>query len=547
MTSAVPMNESEPPPARNESTQPREANSELPLAGASTEAPPGSPTNSSGAAGDLSPRPTEPGETPAASEAALPSRPPEPRYPLPVVAVLGVMAVSIVAFSAWSHWFGPAVDRLQYPLETALRIVERGMEFREATRGAGPAERALLWLGGDSPELDAEAFPAMYREILRAPPGGAVAQTNKTWLQAHLIVLLGELGKTNDCRAELESFSQLSTDSRFVAAVRRVYLLELTGTSHSDLDSATNSLSAGWTRDRFAARLAEAEGRMADARGLESDILARAQRWHHRTMTSLTVYLAMVVAAFLILAQVWRRGGIAWCREPDNSLAPWPFSDGIAVLFASLVGGLALAVLLLVASRPVLGWVGGYWYSLLLAVPAVVLVRLCLLRPYALRFLRHFGIEFSWRALIVALGGATVIAGLFVAASQVVGRFCEGLGLAVHWTEGLDESLLYEAWPVKLAVLVNMSLVAPFVEELLVRGVLFGTLRKRMGLLAAAAVSSAVFAFIHHYSLVGTLAVFCFGFVCALVYERTRNLGVCVAGHMLTNLLIGLFEIAMLG
>jgi membrane protease YdiL (CAAX protease family) len=36
-------------------------------------------------------------------------------------------------------------------------------------------------------------------------------------------------------------------------------------------------------------------------------------------------------------------------------------------------------------------------------------------------------------------------------------------------------------------------------------------------------------------------------FVCALVYGRTHNLGVCIAGHMLTNLVMGLFEIAMLG
>lgn len=547
MALAVPMNESEPPPVRSESTQPPEAHSDLPLAGASTEAPPGSPTNSSGAAGDLSPVHAEPGDTPLVSGAAVSPRPAEPRFPWPFVAVLGVMAVAVVVFEAWPFWSRPAIDRLSYPLGTALRIVERGMEFREATRGAGPVERALLWLGGDSPERDAEYFPWMYREILQAPRDSAVAHENKPWLQAHLIVLLGELGETNQCRAELESFGRLSNDPRFVAGVQRVYLREPPGTTLSDLGSAAKTLSAGWTRDRFAARLAEAEGRLSDARELESGILARGQRWRRRTMTSLAVDLALVVTALAILAHAWRRGGIGWRRGPEDSLAPWPSSDGIAIVCASLIVGHVLAGLLLRASSPVTDWVGGYLRSLLAAVPAVAFVILCLLRPHALRFRRQFGFEFSRSTLGMFLGGAVVIAGLYVAGWQVVARVCGVFGLAGHWTEGLDENLLYDIWPVKLAVLMDATLFTAILEELLFRGVLFGTLRKRMGPLAAAAISSAAFAFIHHYSLAGLLAVFGLGFVCALVYERTRNLGVCVAGHMLTNLVVFLFQIALLG
>jgi len=463
------------------------------------------------------------------------------------VAVLGVMAVAVVVFEAWPFWSRPAIDRLNYPLGTALRIVERGMEFRAATRGAGPVERALLWLGGETPERDAEYFPGMYREILQAPIGSSVAQEDKPWLQAHLIVLLGELGKTNQCRAELESVGTQSDDPLFVAAVRRVYLLEWSGTTPSDAESAVRPLSAGWTRDRFAARLAEAEGRLSDARELESAILARGQLWRRCTMTSLAVDLALVVTAFAILAHAWRRGGIAWRRGPEDSLAPWPSSDGMAIVCVSLIVGPVLAGLLLRASSPVTDWVGGYLRSLLAAVPAVAFVILCLLRPHALRFRPHFGFEFSRSTLGMWLGGAVVIVGLDIAGWHVVSRVCGVFGLAGHWTEALDENLLYGIWPVKLAVLMDATLFTAVLEELLFRGVLFGTLRKRMGPLAAAGISSAAFTFIHHYSFAGLLSIFCFGFVCALVYERTRNLGVCVAGHMLTNLVISLVDIAMLG
>ena len=547
MISAVPMNEPDPPPAQSESTLPPVEHSDPPLARSSPEPLPASPTDFSEAVGDLAPRHAAPVDSPPASGAAVAPLPAVTRIPLRFVVMLCVMVVAFVAFDTWTFWSMPTVKWLYYPVETALRIVERSMDFQAATLGAGPCERALLWLVGAGPERYAKEFPRMYREILQAPPGGFVMEENKPWLQAHLIVLLGELDLTNQLRAELESFHKLSSNALFPAAVRHVYLHEMPGATYFILRPGSNCLSAGWTQDRFAVRLAETEGRIVDARELESQILARGQAQYHRVMPAFAFQLALVFAALALLFLAWQRGGLRWRRGPDHSFAPWPVSDGMAILCGSLILGRISALLPLLIPSSLTYWITAYWYSLLLAIPAVAFVSLCLLRPHAARFGQHFGIQLSRRALTVSVGGAIVIAGLYFAGWQAVPRVLAGFGLSERWTAGLNETLLYGNWLQQLAVMTNMALVAPFVEELLFRGVLFGSLRKRMGPLAAAGASSGAFALIHLYSIPGLLVVFCFGFICALVYERTRDLGSCVAGHMLTNLTVGLFEIAWLG
>ena len=77
---------------------------------------------------------------------------------------------------------------------------------------------------------------------------------------------------------------------------------------------------------------------------------------------------------------------------------------------------------------------------------------------------------------------------------------------------------------------------APISEEICFRGMLFGGLRERLPRLAAALLAGLVFGGLH--ALTGVTAVpplVFFGFVLALLYERTGSLWPCILLHMLNN------------
>jgi membrane protease YdiL (CAAX protease family) len=89
------------------------------------------------------------------------------------------------------------------------------------------------------------------------------------------------------------------------------------------------------------------------------------------------------------------------------------------------------------------------------------------------------------------------------------------------------------ALPVQILLI---AIAAPICEEFCFRGMLFGGLRERLPFWAAALISGAIFGALHAttgVSVVPPLIVF--GFLQALVYERTGSIVPCIALHMLNN------------
>ena len=77
---------------------------------------------------------------------------------------------------------------------------------------------------------------------------------------------------------------------------------------------------------------------------------------------------------------------------------------------------------------------------------------------------------------------------------------------------------------------------APISEEVCFRGMLFGGLRERLPRLAAALISALIFGGLH--ALTGLSAVpplVAFGFVLALLYEKTGSIVPGILLHMLNN------------
>ena len=89
--------------------------------------------------------------------------------------------------------------------------------------------------------------------------------------------------------------------------------------------------------------------------------------------------------------------------------------------------------------------------------------------------------------------------------------------------------------PIPIQILL-IVIAAPISEEICFRGMLYGGLRERLPRVAAALLAGLVFGGLH--ALTGVTAVpplIFFGFVLALLYERTGSILPCILLHMLNN------------
>ena len=84
--------------------------------------------------------------------------------------------------------------------------------------------------------------------------------------------------------------------------------------------------------------------------------------------------------------------------------------------------------------------------------------------------------------------------------------------------------------------LIQICILAPVMEEILMRGFLLGGLSIRYGKATALLVSSAFFALLH-FNMVQTLSAFLCGVVLGLLYMRTGSLLCCMVTHMGYNLI----------
>lgn len=100
---------------------------------------------------------------------------------------------------------------------------------------------------------------------------------------------------------------------------------------------------------------------------------------------------------------------------------------------------------------------------------------------------------------------------------------------------GFDEFLSQknEASPWVSAALI--VLIAPLYEELIFRGTIYPLLRRRVGIIVSALITAVSFS-IMHGNIVQFTATIPLGLFLALVYERTRSVGVVIMGHTLFNL-----------
>lgn len=84
--------------------------------------------------------------------------------------------------------------------------------------------------------------------------------------------------------------------------------------------------------------------------------------------------------------------------------------------------------------------------------------------------------------------------------------------------------------------LIQICVLAPVIEEILMREVVLGGLKKSCGTATALLISAALFACLH-FNMVQTLSAFVCGIVLGLLYIRTNSVSCCMMAHGGYNLI----------
>jgi membrane protease YdiL (CAAX protease family) len=458
-----------------------------------------------------------------------------------VVTVVSVLVLAAaIALLVLAHLGSSRLGAVEDPERALALVVSRTMDIQATLAGARSWERRLYTLGLSDSAAELGQAIAWYDEL--------AAESLAPGVDLRLAVLLGEADRRDRLEQVLGQWQARGEPLESHAGVIAVAYL---GAGDVDPERVTETLAelgSSWFADVLALRLAAQGGDAGLAEAARAALAARAQRllWRLRGLATLEVGL---LAVGLVAVRRWRRRSI---EERAVAAAPLPPPWSLGVGLVMLVRGAALAAIALATLQVVNHWVlDGPVLSEaldqpLMYVPLLGLAWWTLLAPAGLAFVAAFGLRPRPGGLraAVAMTGMLIAAG--VVTDLVLGMVADPLGWTSHWTEGFDADLAWGGPAVVVVSLLGSLAFAPVFEELIFRGLLYGTLRVRLAWPLAALGSAVVFALAHGYGAAGFVSVFVSGLLWAWSYERTGSLLPAMAAHAANNAAVALTLTALL-
>ena len=424
---------------------------------------------------------------------------------------------------------------LEHPAESLERLVTRELDLRAAMRG-GPRWEWRLYraLSGDEDPLAAAGD--WYAEL--------VAQTDSPFAELHRAIILGEAGRMARAReaiAELaagpgprERMATWATaayvDPRPAADAGRALIAEI------------DDLPATWFTDTLIRRIATRIGDTEARAQAEAATLARGRVLLLRARGLMAVSLALLVAGGIAL--VWmiaRRGSVRVASAPVPPV--WSFGDGYALFVRGLGAPQAIALVAFIALRRETGF--GTVLGMAADLPLFLWV-IHYLRRRGTSMRATFGLVPGREGWAPLLGATLALIAVALVGDTLIDLASRLIHIKTHWTDGFTEELLWAGRRRVILSIVDATAWAPVVEEILFRGLLYATLRTRIGVPESALLSAIIFTLPHGYAIAGSASVLVSGLLWAVAYERTRSLLPGLFAHAVNNLLSTLWTVGLL-
>lgn len=448
------------------------------------------------------------------------------------------MLAAFIVLVARLHLTSSRVESVSEPDRALALIVGRTMDLDDALAGASALERRLYALtltdGGGSL---AQAID-WYEELAETMAGDV-------FVDVRLAILRGEAGRLAEVQESVEDW-QTRGEARAAEVIGAAYLAAPLERGWPARQSVDRLVDEGWFHDRLSLRLAPRLGDdawLADTRQAERRRTQPLLRVIRAFAASEVILLALGAVAALSLL-VGRRRTVAAAPVPP----PWRGGEGLVVILRGGAGGVVVTIALLALA----GWTHRGAAILegvslpLVYVPVLLLAGRRLLRPAGLGFADGFGLRLGPRGWLPLLRSALILAGAGIAIDIALGLLSEAAGVPSHWTEWFDEDLAWGSTGVLVGSLLGTVVFAPVLEEVVFRGLLYGTLRRWLGWPVAAVLSATVFAAAHGYGVAGFGSVFASGVMWAVAYEKTRSLLPGMVAHAANNVSAACAVLALL-
>lgn len=450
--------------------------------------------------------------------------------------LLGLLYFFINPFATTSQ-----LDKLHYLGVSAGRMMDRHMQFYENYENVPALERAIhAFLFGDRSAVETETINA-YREVLHylGDESDDTSHAARMNILARLLVTLGETRPAAELEQALPLLSSHPEDEVVANAIHYAYLAVDNREFDPEIYTGANLLPLGWAADRLRYRIALKSGNVRLAEVLLEKLHSRGAQHRQFVMQMvLTVAIIILTGLYLLLRYRVLQRLFPWDKSVLHS--PWRFVDGLAVAVTAAVTGLIISLLLhIVPDNPF--FTPSFftsWSTLFASLPMLWLIQHYLLKPRGLTLRRAFGLcapATGWQHFFTTTGALLALDWIGV---LLIGWGTWQLGLGSHWTEGMQERLVFGTQQTVILSTINIVVWAAIFEEIGFRGLIYTTLRQRLTPTTAIVISALIFASLHLYSLAGFLAVFWSGLILAYAYERFQSLlpGIMIhaAGNMLS-------------
>ena len=446
----------------------------------------------------------------------------------------GLVLFGCLIFLIELHLSVPPVDRVVSPERALPLMVGRTMELEEALADAPALERWLYAMTADTGADERAHAIAWYEELARS--------SDQPVVQLQLAVLVAEAGQQDRVRRMnhewMHRADPFPSYRRLIHAAYVEPQLDVIDERALQAELA-EAVPAGWFYDRLAIHLAERAGDTALLTASRLSLATRAAQilWRIRILTIVEFVLIFVGLISVAMLMARRQGSACFAIGKAPLPPPWRGRVGAVVLLRGGAAGvlITIAFLFLDVESP--------WLRLsampMATIPLLLMAQRHLFGPAGLDMSTGLGllpaVRSGWLRLALAVM-ALLAAGLL--GEWGLGVLADRLDLSSHWTEWFDADLVWGSGMVLIGSLLEFVVFAPIFEEIVFRGLLFGTLRRKYGWNGSAICSAALFASAHGYGALGFFSVFWSGMLWAWMYEKTGSLLPGICAHALNNLLV---------